>query len=294
MLDLFAKRKASIRNDVLSGITVALALIPEAIAIAFVAGVSPQVGLYSAIIIGFVASAFGGRPGMISGATGAMAVVVVGLVSIHGVGYLFPAVILCGLIQVTVGLFKLGKLIRLVPHSVMLGFVNGLAIVIFTSQFGSFKVFGSDGGLHWLTGAPMVLMLLLVAVTMVIIAFLPRLTKAVPSSLAAILGITLVGIGINHYAGEKLLIEGNGKAVLTVGDMLVANLKERAVRQERERKVNALEGTEIARRNGDDERLVLTEAEIAQAATAEVAPEMNLPKLFFLDEAVTSPEISGR
>ena len=144
MLNLFAKRAASSKDDILSGITVALALVPEAIAFAFVAGLPPHVGLYSAIIVGLITSLFGGRPGMISGATGAMAVVIVGLVYIHGIGYLIPAVVLCGLIQVIVGLLRLGKLIRLVPHSVMLGFVNGLAIVIFTSQFGSFKTLSSN------------------------------------------------------------------------------------------------------------------------------------------------------
>ena len=196
MLDLFAKRVASTRNDILSGLTVALALVPEAIAFAFVAGVAPQIGLWSAVIIGLFTAVFGGRPGMISGATGAMAVVVVGLVTIHGVGYLFPAVILCGIIQICVGLLRLGKLIRLVPYSVMLGFVNGLAIVIFMAQFTSFKVIGSDGSLEFLSGAPLVLMLMLVALTMVIIAFLPKLTRAVPSSLAAILVVTGLSWGI--------------------------------------------------------------------------------------------------
>ena len=173
MLDLFAKRAASYRNDILSGITVALALVPEAIAFAFVAGVPPHVGLYSAVIVGLITAVFGGRPGMISGATGAMAVVVVGLVAMHGIGYLFPAVILCGVFQVAVGLCRLGKLIRLVPHSVMLGFVNGLAIVIFTSQFGSFKTLDADGNLSAIGGAPLALMLVLVGLTMAIIVFAP-------------------------------------------------------------------------------------------------------------------------
>ena len=163
MLNFFARRAASSKDDLLSGVTVALALVPEAIAFAFVAGVPPYVGLYSAIIVGFITSVFGGRPGMISGATGAMAVVVVGLVHIHGIGYLVPAVLLCGVFQVIVGLAKLGKFIRLVPHSVMLGFVNGLAIVILISQFGSFKHFNiASGTLEMISGAPLALMLILI------------------------------------------------------------------------------------------------------------------------------------
>ena len=154
MLNLFAKRAASAKNDILSGLTVALALVPEAIAFAFVAGLPPHVGLYSAIIVGFITAAFGGRPGMISGATGAMAVVVVSLVAFHGIGYLIPAVILCGLLQILVGLCRLGKLIRLVPYSVMLGFVNGLAIVIGLAQLSSFKTLGTEGKLEYLTGSP--------------------------------------------------------------------------------------------------------------------------------------------
>src|SRR6056297_1413016 len=167
MLQFFRIQSGSVKDDVLSGLTVALALVPEAIAFAFVAGVSPVVGLYSAFFIGLITAIFGGRPGMISGATGAMAVVVVGLVAIHGVEYLFPTVILCGLIQVVIGLLRLGKLIRLVPHSVMLGFVNGLAIVIFLAQLSSFRRFdAADGELVFLQGTPLMLMLVLVATTM--------------------------------------------------------------------------------------------------------------------------------
>ena len=136
MLQFFRSRTTTAKDDVLSGITVALALVPEAIAFAFVAGVSPIIGLYSAFFIGLITALLGGRPGMISGATGAMAVVVVGLVAMHGIEYLFPTVILCGMIQLIVGFLRLGKLIRLVPHPVMLGFVNGLAIVICLAQFG--------------------------------------------------------------------------------------------------------------------------------------------------------------
>ena len=127
------------KADILSGLTVAFALVPEAVAFAFVAGVAPLVGLYAAFIVGLVTSVFGGRPGMISGATGALAVVMVALVAQHGVEYLFATVALMGILQILAGVFHLGKFIRLVPHPVMLGFVNGLAIVIFLAQLQQFK-----------------------------------------------------------------------------------------------------------------------------------------------------------
>ncbi|MEZ8142266.1 sodium-independent anion transporter [Enterovibrio norvegicus FF-33] len=180
----------SVKNDVLSGLTVALALVPEAVAFAFVAGVDPMVGLYAAFIMGLLTSILGGRPGMISGATGAMAVVMVSLVAQHGVQYLFAAVMLAGLIQVSAGVFKLGKFIRMVPHPVMIGFVNGLAIVIFLAQLGQFKAPDASGALVWLQGEQMFLMLGLVAITMAIIHFLPKLTTSVPSSLVAIVSVT--------------------------------------------------------------------------------------------------------
>ncbi|WED22662.1 SulP family inorganic anion transporter [Vibrio sp. JC009] len=182
----------SAKNDILSGLTVALALVPEAVAFAFVAGVDPMVGLYAAFIVGLVTSIFGGRPGMISGATGAMAVVMVSLVLEHGVQYLFAAILLAGALQVCAGIFKLGKFIRMVPHPVMIGFVNGLAIVIFLAQLGQFKAPDISGALTWLPADQMALMLGLVLVTMAIIHFLPKFTTAIPSSLAAIVFITLV------------------------------------------------------------------------------------------------------
>ncbi len=151
--------KHSVKNDVLSGLTVALALVPEAVAFAFVAGVDPMVGLYAAFIVGLITSIFGGRPGMISGATGAMAVVMVSLVATHGVQYLFAAIMLAGILQVAAGLFKLGKFIRIVPHPVMIGFVNGLAIVIFLAQLGQFKAPDINGMLTWLPQDQMLLML---------------------------------------------------------------------------------------------------------------------------------------
>jgi SulP family sulfate permease len=194
MFNLIGKTTENPKNDILSGLTVALALIPEAVAFAFVAGVNPLVGLYAAFMVGIITSIFGGRPGMISGATGAMAVVMVALVAQQGVEYLFAAVVLTGIIQMAFGIFKLGKFIRLVPQPVMLGFVNGLAIVIFLSQLGQFKFVNDAGTLAWLEGNTMLVMLALVAITMAIIHFLPKLTKAIPSALVAIVGVTLAVI----------------------------------------------------------------------------------------------------
>lgn len=199
MFDLITKQQGNVKNDVLSGITVALALVPEAVAFAFVAGVEPMVGLYAAFMMGLITSAIGGRPGMISGATGAMAVVMVALVSQHGIAYLFAAVILAGLLQISAGIFKLGKFIRLVPYPVMLGFVNGLAIVIFLAQMGQFKILG-DEGMEWMRGEMMYIMLGLVALTMAIIYILPKLTTAVPASLAAIISVTLLVHGLDLEA----------------------------------------------------------------------------------------------
>ena len=181
---------SSIKNEILSGLTVALALVPEAVAFSFVAGVKPLVGLYAAFMVGLLASVFGGRPGMISGATGAMAVVMVSLVADHGVEYLFAAVVLTGLIQMSAGFLRLGKFIRMVPYPVMLGFVNGLAIVIFLSQFRHFKITLPDKTLEWMTGTPLILFIGLIALTMAIIYLLPKLTKAIPSSLVAILVVS--------------------------------------------------------------------------------------------------------
>jgi SulP family sulfate permease len=177
------RQKIDYKTEVLSGITVALALIPEAVAFALIAGLSPLTGLYAAFVMGLVTSIFGGRPGMISGATGAVAIVIVALAKSHGVEYIFATVILAGILQITAGAFKLGKFMRLVPQPVVLGFVNGLAIIIFMSQLAQFKA--DDGS--WMTGIPMFAFLGLVLLTMLIIWGLPKLTKAIPSSLAAIL-----------------------------------------------------------------------------------------------------------
>ncbi|MBA5630234.1 SulP family inorganic anion transporter [Moheibacter lacus] len=177
------KQKVDYKTEILSGITVALALVPEAVAFALIAGLSPLVGLYAAFMMGLVTSILGGRPGMISGATGAIAVVIVVLAKTHGVEYVFATVILAGIIQMLAGFLKLGKLIRLVPHPVIFGFVNGLAIIIFMSQLDQFK----DASGNWLTGSNMYILLALVGLTMLIIWGLPKITKAVPASLTAIL-----------------------------------------------------------------------------------------------------------
>lgn len=197
MFQLTCPGRQCVKNDLLSGLTVALALVPEAVAFAFVAGVEPLVGLYGAFLMGLITALIGGRPGMISGATGAMAVVMVSLVSSHGVAYLFAAVVLTGLLQISAGVLRLGKFIRLVPYPVMLGFVNGLAIVIFLAQLQQFQVPGAGGGSEWLSGGALWTMLGLVALTMVMIQLLPRLTVAVPASLAAIVTITLLVIGLD-------------------------------------------------------------------------------------------------
>ncbi len=196
MFQLTCPGRQCVKNDLLSGLTVALALVPEAVAFAFVAGVEPLVGLYGAFLMGLITALIGGRPGMISGATGAMAVVMVSLVSSHGVAYLFAAVVLTGLFQISAGVLRLGKFIRLVPYPVMLGFVNGLAIVIFLAQLQQFQVPGASGGSEWLSGGALWTMLGLVALTMVMIQLLPRLTVAVPASLAAIVTVTLLVIGL--------------------------------------------------------------------------------------------------
>jgi len=197
MFNLLSKAPKSAKNDILSGLTVALALVPEAVAFAFVAGVEPLVGLYAAFIVGLIAAIVGGRPGMISGATGALAVVMVSLVAVHGVEYLFATVLLMGLLQILAGIFKLGKFIRMVPHPVMLGFVNGLAIVIFLAQLGQFKVMDEAGSLQWMQGEALYLMLGLIALTMAIIHFLPKLTTAIPSTLVAIVVVTGLVSGLD-------------------------------------------------------------------------------------------------
>lgn len=204
IFELIRKRNGNWKDDTLSGLTVALALVPEAIAFSFIAGVNPLVGLWAAVFMGFVTASFGGRPGMISGATGAIAVVVGKLVQAGdqvgaergvddlGLQYLFAAIMIAGLIQILFGFLKLGRFIRLVPHPVMMGFVNGLAIVILLAQFGSFQ----DANKEWLPENELVTMSILAAITMAVIHFLPKLTSAIPSILVAI-----VALGCASYFG---------------------------------------------------------------------------------------------
>ena len=207
-----------LRIELLSGLTVALALVPEAVAFAFVAGVHPLVGLYAAFLVGLITALIGGRPGMISGATGALAVVMVALVAQHGVEYLFATVVLMGLMQIFAGVMQWGKFIRLVPHPVMLGFVNGLAIVIFLAQMSQFKVPGTMvdtgrgmGGGEWLSGQPLVMMLGLVAATMAIIWITPRITRLIPAPLAGIgiIAALVIGFGLDvPRVGDLASIQG--------------------------------------------------------------------------------------
>ena len=208
ILNLFDfKEKINYKTEILSGLTVALALVPEAIAFALIAGLSPLTGLYAAIVMGLFTSITGGRPGMISGATGAVAVVIVALAISHGVEYVFATVVLAGIIQILAGVLKLGKLMRLVPQPVIFGFVNGLAIIIFMAQLDQFK----DPTGSWLTGMPLYVLLGLVLLTMLIIWGLPKITKAIPASLVAILTVfgIVMAFGINtHTVGDIASIQG--------------------------------------------------------------------------------------
>lgn len=303
-IGLRSRLPRSPKADLLSGVTVALALVPEAIAFAFVAGVDPLMGLYSAFFLGLLTAIFGGRPGMISGATGAMAVVVVALVATHGVTYLFPAVILCGILQIAIGLLRAGKLIRIVPHPVMLGFVNGLAIVIGLAQLGSFKTLGASGAMEFLPPMQLGLMIALILLTMAIIAFLPKLTRAVPSTLVAIVVVTLLSLGLNMVPTE------NGRMVATVKDMLTSGKQAAAVTQvaaetARERHQNAstmLRDAELTGAGVDLPETVVLDphamkeavaalpagdvaAAIASVDPASVSLKGGLPKPFFLDGA---------
>jgi SulP family sulfate permease len=198
-LAYFTQYKFNVKNEILAGLTTALALVPEVVAFALLAHISPLVGIGSAFIICLVTSMMGGRPGMISGAAGSVAVVIVSLVVQHGAEYLFVAVALMGILQVGIGLLRLGKFIRLVPQPVVYGFVNGLALIIFRAQLEQFKAPDAAGVAQWLTGAPLLLMVGLVALTMAIVYFFPKLTKAVPGSLIAIVVVSaLVILGGLH------------------------------------------------------------------------------------------------
>ncbi len=296
--DLKTALSGSPRTEILSGLTVALALVPEAVAFAFLAGVPPLVGLYAAFIICLITSVLGGRPGMISGATGAMGVVVVSLVAVYGIEYLFPAVILCGIIQITVGLLRLGKFIRIVPHPVMLGFVNGLAVVILLAQIGSFKTIDESGAMSFLTGQRLYIMLGLVAISMAIIAFLPKLTKAVPSSLAAILLIAGAAYLINTNSASTNAAGEEVRTVLTVRDMILDSTRADAVKNAQADKDAALLAAATADLPVGIEAAPetkaplapLTEAEtdaaIASVNTDEVGIAGGLPILIWLDDYV--------
>ena len=197
VLNLFDfKQKVDYKIEILAGLTVAMTMIPESLSFAILAGFPPLVGLYGAFIMGLITAIFGGRPGLISGGAGATVIVLIALMQSHGLEYVFGAVALAGVIQIIVGLFKLGKFIRLVPHPVMFGFVNGLAVIIFMSQFEQFKQV-TNGTSEWLSGSPLLTMSGLVALTIAIILIFPKITKAVPASLVAIIVVFAVVVGFN-------------------------------------------------------------------------------------------------
>lgn len=185
------KQKVDYKIEILAGLTVAMTMIPESLSFAILAKFPPLMGLYGAFIMGLVTSIFGGRPGLISGGAGATVVVLIALMNAHGLEYVFSAIILAGIFQIIVGVFKLGKFIRLVPQPVMFGFVNGLAVIIFMAQLEQFKTI-IDGNVVWLTGSALYIMASLVALTIAIVLFFPRLTKSVPSSLVAIIIVGLI------------------------------------------------------------------------------------------------------
>ena len=191
-------QKINYKVEILAGITVAMTMIPESLSFAILAGFPPLVGLYAAFIMGLVTSIFGGRPGLISGGAGAIVVVIIALMKSHGIEYVFAAVALAGVIQIIVGLFKLGKFIRLVPQPVMYGFVNGLAVIIFMAQLEQFKTV-INGEVNWLTGSPLIIMVGLVALTIAIIVFFPKITKAIPPSLVAIIVVFLLVLGFGIH-----------------------------------------------------------------------------------------------
>lgn len=195
LLNLFDfKQKINYKNEILAGLTVAMTMIPESLSFAILAGLSPLTGLYAAFLMGLVTAILGGRPGMVSGGAGATVVVLIALASSHGIEYLFAAVVLAGVLQLSVGLLKLGKFVRLIPHPVMYGFLNGLAVIIFMAQVAQFKIL-QNGVETWMQGPALYLMAGLTLLTIAIVFFLPKLTKAVPASLVAI----LVVFGIVYF-----------------------------------------------------------------------------------------------
>lgn len=190
------KSKVNIKNEILAGLTVAMTMIPESLSFAILAGLSPLIGLYGAFIMGIITAIFGGRPGMVSGGAGATVITLIALYVAHGQEYIFAAVALAGIFQILVGIFKLGKFVRLIPQPVMFGFLNGLAIVIFMSQLEQFKI-SSNGITEWLSGNSLYTMLGLTLLTVLIVNIFPRITKVIPASLVAIIIVFLVVFGFN-------------------------------------------------------------------------------------------------
>ncbi|MCJ7934819.1 MAG: SulP family inorganic anion transporter [Chryseobacterium sp.] len=190
-------KKINYKNELLAGFTVAMTMIPESLSFAILAGLSPLTGLYAACIMGFVTAVLGGRPGMVSGGAGATIVVLIALIKFHGIEYLFATVVLAGIFQMLVGICKLGKFVRLIPQPVMYGFLNGLAIIIFMAQIEQFKVTDRNGAVHWLQGLPLYSMGGLTALTIAVVYFFPKITKAVPASLIAIIVVFAVVLGFN-------------------------------------------------------------------------------------------------
>ncbi|UFH33385.1 SulP family inorganic anion transporter [Chryseobacterium sp. C-71] len=190
-------KKINYKNELLAGFTVAMTMIPESLSFAILAGLSPLTGLYAAFMMGLVTAVLGGRPGMVSGGAGATIVVLIALIKSHGVEYLFAAVALAGIFQMLVGIFKLGKFVRLIPQPVMYGFLNGLAVIIFMAQIEQFKVIEENGVVGWLQGSSLYIMGGLTALTIAIVYFFPKLTKVVPASLVAIIVVFGVVLGFN-------------------------------------------------------------------------------------------------
>ncbi|GEN73653.1 SulP family inorganic anion transporter [Chryseobacterium lathyri] len=190
-------KKINYKNELLAGFTVAMTMIPESLSFAILAGLSPLTGLYAAFMMGLITAILGGRPGMVSGGAGATIVVLIALIKSHGIEYLFAAVALAGIFQILVGVFKLGKFVRLIPQPVMYGFLNGLAVIIFMAQIEQFKITDSTGAISWLQGMPLYIMAGLTALTIAIVYFFPKITKAVPASLVAIIVVFAVVFGFN-------------------------------------------------------------------------------------------------
>ncbi|ASK31960.1 sodium-independent anion transporter [Chryseobacterium sp. T16E-39] len=190
-------KKINYKNELLAGFTVAMTMIPESLSFAILAGLSPLTGLYAAFLMGLITAVFGGRPGMVSGGAGATVVVLIALAKSHGIEYLFATVALAGFFQIMVGVFKLGKFVRLIPQPVMYGFLNGLAVIIFMAQVEQFKFVDHSGAVHWLHGIPLYSMVGLTALTIAIVYFFPKITKVVPASLVAIIIVFGLVLGLN-------------------------------------------------------------------------------------------------